>query len=440
VLLLSLCPVAAARAAAGPALQVPRAAAGPALQVPRAQLDAALRCAGNLATGPTPVLLVPGTGEDPDFYGWNYTRALTATGTPLCSVTLPEHTTADIQLAAEYVVHAIRAMHASAGRRIAIIGHSQGGMSPRWALRWWPDTRRMVDDLVGLAASNHGTTAARTACGSGCNAATWQQRDDSRFVAALNAGRETFAGISYTSVFTRFDEIVTPNQDAATGSTSLRTGDGQISNVLVQDVCPPNGSEHLVLGSSDAVGYALAVDALTHPGPADAARLPPTMCAQPFQPGVDPATFENDAATSYAQVAANFASGRVLAAEPPLACYAGGPCSGPGGSRGGGAGDSDPAGGRSGARPRLRLSLVGPRTVRAGQRATLRLRVRALRGGRLQPVAGVRVAVAGRAVRTDRRGRATLRKRYVKRGRRTVVATRRGYRSARLTVWVVRRG
>ena len=54
----------------------------------------------------------------------------------------------------------------------------------------------------------------------------------------------------------------------------------------MQDICPTDVSEHLAMGSYDAVGYALAVDAFTHAGPASAARIPTTVCAQPFQPGV----------------------------------------------------------------------------------------------------------------------------------------------------------
>jgi hypothetical protein len=44
---------------------------------------------------------------------------------------------ADIQTAGEYVVYAIRTMPAAYGGRIDIIGHSQAGMVPRWALRFW---------------------------------------------------------------------------------------------------------------------------------------------------------------------------------------------------------------------------------------------------------------------------------------------------------------
>src|SRR3712207_6757943 len=131
-------------------------------------------------------------------------------------------------------------------------------MIGRWALRWWPDTRAMVEDLVGLAPSNHGTQSAEGVCATQCPPAYWQQRAVSKFTAALNSGPETFAGIDYTVAFTRYDEIVTPNQDAATGSSALRTGEGRRTNVLIQDICATNAAEHLTLGSSDPVGWALA--------------------------------------------------------------------------------------------------------------------------------------------------------------------------------------
>jgi pimeloyl-ACP methyl ester carboxylesterase len=383
------------------------------LSVPKAQLRASFACDGSLkGAARTPVLLVPGTGEDPDFFAWNYEPALRRLGVRFCTVTLPEHGTGDIQVAAEYVVSAIRRMHARTGHRIAVLGHSQGGMVPRWALRFWPDTRRMIDDLVGLAASNHGTTAARSACASGCSAATWQQRDDSKFIAALNAGVETWKGISYTSAFTHFDEIVTPNQDAQTGSTALHTGAGQIANVAVQDLCPNDTADHLQLGSSDAVGYALAIDALTHAGPAEAARVPATTCLQPAQPGVNPATGAGDAATSYAKVAQQFGSGKVLSAEPPLKCYVT----------------------RSCAKARLRVT-ARPRTLHAGRRARVRVRVRRADG---HAVRGARVHLGGRTVRTGRHGRAVLRVRFAHAGRKPLKVRKAGFATRALHVRVKR--
>jgi triacylglycerol esterase/lipase EstA (alpha/beta hydrolase family) len=293
---------------------------GPALSVPQGQLDASLHCSGPLA-GHTPVLLVPGTGGDPaQNYGWSWEPALNALGIPWCDVTLPDHTQGDIQVAGEYVVNAIRTMYASAGRRISIIGHSQGGMLPRWALRFWPDTRSMVDDDIGFAATNHGTTAAG-ACGLGeCSPADWQQSNTSEFTKALNSYQETFPGISYTEIYTHFDELVQPNADNS-GSSSVHGGGGDITNVAIQDVCPLDVSEHLGIGTQDNTAYALALNALSHPGPAVPSQISSTVCLDPLMPGINKATYPVDVANSLAGFAQNIASAPQVSSEPPLKCY-----------------------------------------------------------------------------------------------------------------------
>jgi triacylglycerol esterase/lipase EstA (alpha/beta hydrolase family) len=293
---------------------------GPPLDVPQAQLSAALQCTTGVDNATkTPVLLVPGTGSTPpDNFGWNYEPALTALGIPWCAVTLPEFANDDIQVNGEYVVYAIRTMHARAGRRISILGHSQGGMLPRWALRWWPDTRPMVDDVVGFAPSNHGTTQAKFVCMNGCSPADWQQMDTSHFIAALNSYQETFPGISYTDVYTHTDEVVEPNMNS-NGSSSLHGGGGEIANVAVQDICPADPTEHNGLGTYDAVAYALAIDALTHDGPANPARISPTVCAQPFMPGVNPVT--GPGAGLKALIDDETSPSRTVFEEPPLKCY-----------------------------------------------------------------------------------------------------------------------
>jgi len=89
----------------------------------------------------------------------------------------------------------------------------------------------------------------------------------------------------------------------------------------VQDICPTDTSDHLAMGSYDSVGYALALDAMTHAGPADASRIDRSVCTQPFQPGVNPATFATDYAAYLAAVGNGAARARQISAEPPLACY-----------------------------------------------------------------------------------------------------------------------
>src|SRR3954467_3986475 len=93
--------------------------AGPPLSVPAADLAKALDCPHSLS-GVTraPVLLIPGTNLEPKGnFDWNYEPALDAAHIPWCAVTLPRYGMGDIQLAAEYVVAALRRMHAAPGRR-----------------------------------------------------------------------------------------------------------------------------------------------------------------------------------------------------------------------------------------------------------------------------------------------------------------------------------
>jgi triacylglycerol esterase/lipase EstA (alpha/beta hydrolase family) len=296
---------------------------GPPLSVSQQQLDSALTCNGNLAAGTRgPVLLVPGTAYSPKSdFGWTWEPALNKLGVPWCAVALPGNGMGDIQTAAEYVVNAIRAMHARAGHRIEIIGHSQGGMVPRWAFRFWPDTRPMVDDLIGMSPSNHGTFDADAVCLAACPASFWQQRDVSDFIQALNSFQETFPGISYTVAYTRLDEVVFPNLSDQ-GSSALHGGGGEIRNVAIQQVCPLDVSDHLAIGTYDPVAYALAIDAITHPGPADPARLAGTgVCTKLLMPGVNPLTFATDEASSVAEIGTSVAGAQFIPKEPPLRCY-----------------------------------------------------------------------------------------------------------------------
>ena len=268
-------------------------AGAPALSIPIAQLQKSLNCFGpDLSTAAhAPVLLVHGTAETAELeWSWNYVPALAALGWPVCTVSLPNKGMSDIQDSAEVVVYAIREMYRRSEKKVQIIGHSQGGMVPRWSLKYWPDTRAMVDDLVGLAASNHGTLDAVAACTPDCTAAFWQQRTGSAFITALNSGAETYPGIDYTSVYSHYDEVVIPNLDS-TGSTSLKGSGANLINVATQDICPNNLAEHLAMGTYDPVAWAVALDALSNVGPGRPARIALTVCANATMPGVDQTAF-----------------------------------------------------------------------------------------------------------------------------------------------------
>jgi hypothetical protein len=409
--------IAASAARADPAY-APLDQPGVALDVPMAKLQASLHCTASVQ-GATrePVLLNPATGVTVDQnYSWNWEPALTKLGIPWCAYDSPSHTLEDIQVSGEYLVYAIRTMYAMAGRKIAVMGHSQGGMSMRWPLRFWPDTRGMVEDVIGFSGSNHGTTAGAS-CNSGCPPADWQQAANAKFIAALNSGAETFAGISYTEIYTHTDEVVDP----ATGenaSARLHTGAGAITNVATQDICPADVFEHLTVGTIDPVAYALAVDALTNAGPASVARIPKSVCSQLVMPGVDPTNVN-----SYLQVLAgapgllavatpgfNLVGVRESKSEPPLACYVFASC--PGETL---VGSRLPASPRCSSRRRFTLHIA-----RSLRRVTVRLDGRRVRVRR----------VHGRAVATiDLRGMS----------RRTAVVLIRGRRSDGRRVTLTRR-
>jgi hypothetical protein len=292
---------------------------GPELSVSSATLAASLTCNGDAARGPRPaVLLVHGTSVTAsENWSHTYEPSLTALGFAWCAVSLPARATGDIQVSADYVVGAIRELYRRSGRPIAVIGASQGGMLPRWALRFWPDTRPMVDDLVGIVASNHGTTVWPGACEPKCMPAQWQQSAGSAFLKALNSSQETFPGISYTSIYTRHDGTVEPNADES-GSTSLHGGGGRIANIALQDVCPVDPSNHIIAGFADHIAFALAKDALTRSGPADVASVRKAGCLQRIWPSVRLTRAIPDVV---AAAITHPGSAEPVPAEPALACY-----------------------------------------------------------------------------------------------------------------------
>ena len=140
-------------------------------------------------------------------------------------------------------------MLASTGASQAdLVGHSQGGMMPRYYLRFLGGAAK-VHTLVGLAPSNHGTTleglftlagyfpGADAFLGVLCPACS-QQAAGSAFLQKLNSGSETVPGVSYTVIESANDEVVTPYTSA------FLSGAG-VDNILLQSQCPLDQGEHL---------------------------------------------------------------------------------------------------------------------------------------------------------------------------------------------------
>lgn len=316
---------------------------GPALQTAAAELDRSLNCTAFEHPDKAPVLLVHGTTvTGTEQYTTFYTPQLVERGFDVCIVIYPDRGLGDMQVSAEYVVHALRTIYAETGRKAAMIGHSQGGLMPRWAIKFWPSAREALADFVMIAGPNHGTTVALPAAlGESLTqflgldqlpvgvapAVTYQFARSSNFVAALNAGDETPGDIDYTALYTLYDELVRPVVPQPTAALDYEQGNPKVANILLQDVCPGHVSEHFVIGTADSLAFALALDAISNEGPADVQRaggasglcgLLPVDLEEIAMPSNAVGLLEIVASTlGEPQLGPNLA-----AAEPPLRAYA----------------------------------------------------------------------------------------------------------------------
>ncbi|WP_405162744.1 lipase family protein [Nocardia sp. NBC_01499] len=154
-----------------------------------------------------------------------------------------------------------RVLAATGAQQVDIVGHSQGGVLPRYYLKYLGGTPK-VHTLVGLAPDNHGTTwgllglpitLVPPATDVVCPSCT-EQLPTSEFFTQLNSGGDTQPGVSYTVVASKFDEFATPY------TTGFLTGP-DVDNITLQDVCPGDLSEHMAM-TSDPVTIQLVLNAL----------------------------------------------------------------------------------------------------------------------------------------------------------------------------------
>lgn len=299
-----------------PSASVP-AQSDPTLEAPGEALDAALECPDTFDDGDhEPLLLVHATFTNGwENWGWNYQPALTERGWDVCIVTMPERTMGDIQTSTEYVVHALRQIHARSGELVDMLGHSQGGLEARWAVKWWDSARAVVDDMVMLGTPNHGTGGSSNPLGR-CFPSCHQMMEGSQFLTALNGGDETPGDISYTSIYTLGDEFMQP---AAAEAVAALDG---AANVLIQDVCPGRPVDHVSL-AADAAVHDVVMDALTHSGPADTGRIDPVeSCTGTTFEGVD--MVSHGAEIMQRSFEQGFPETEFTEEEPPLRPYASG--------------------------------------------------------------------------------------------------------------------
>ncbi|MEV4974245.1 esterase/lipase family protein [Streptomyces scopuliridis] len=178
--------------------------------------------------------------------------------------------------AGQLATYVDKVLAATGAAKADLVGHSQGGMMPRYYLKFLGGAAK-VNALVGLAPSNRGTTllgltgllkyfpGAEDLLNEKTPALA-DQMAGSPFLAKLNAGGDTVPGVRYTVIATRYDEVVTPYR------SQFLTGPG-VRNVLLQDLCPVDFSEHVAIGTLDRIAFHEVNNAL------DPARATPTTCS-----------------------------------------------------------------------------------------------------------------------------------------------------------------
>lgn len=160
---------------------------------------------------------------------------------------------------------AARVLHATKAQRVDIVGHSEGSLMPNWWVKYLGGARK-VDDYVGITPLWDGTnlaglatldeigqalgfsTAAYTAIEPYCSSCR-QFLSSSRFIERMNAnGGPRVRGVDYTMLLTRNDELVVPY------TSGLMDG---ADNIVVQDVCSLDQSEHLSIAFDPITAYSI---------------------------------------------------------------------------------------------------------------------------------------------------------------------------------------
>ncbi|MGW7544354.1 esterase/lipase family protein [Streptomyces sp. NPDC054770] len=172
-----------------------------------------------------------------------------------------------------------KVLAATGAAKADLVGHSQGGMMPRYYLKFLGGAAK-VNALVGLAPDNHGATISGLTNllpyfpgASDLIKATTpglaDQIPGSAFLTKLNAGGDTVSGVHYTVIATKYDEVATPWQSQYLSGSDVR-------NVLLQDLCSLDLSEHVAIGLFDRIAFHEVANAL------DPAHATATTCASAF--------------------------------------------------------------------------------------------------------------------------------------------------------------
>lgn len=143
-----------------------------------------------------------------------------------------------------------RVRRATGAKKVDLIGHSQGTLMPSYYVKFLGGASS-VNHYISLAPLWHGTNVAQPAKAFAalygreeatpfCQACG-QFPPGSEFITKVRAGGVEAEGVQYTNVVTVYDELVVPYW------SGIEPG---MRNIVLQNVCPQDGSEHGQLAAS----------------------------------------------------------------------------------------------------------------------------------------------------------------------------------------------
>jgi triacylglycerol lipase len=181
--------------------------------------------------------------------------------------------------AAELGTFVDKVRQATAASKVDIVGHSEGTTVPAYYLKVLGGSTK-VATFVGFGSNFTGTTLGglqtladlagfRPVLDAGGCTACNEFAPGSPFMTDLNAGGVTVPGTRYTSIVTRYDEVVNPYTSGVLAPAS------NVHNITLQDVCPLDFSGHVGLAIDPNV-QALIANALdpSHPTPVSCVPMP----------------------------------------------------------------------------------------------------------------------------------------------------------------------
>jgi triacylglycerol esterase/lipase EstA (alpha/beta hydrolase family) len=200
------------------------------------------------------VVLVHGTFENMAFNWQKLSPALKKAGYCVYALNYGGAKDAPIQGTGEIAASAgqlsafvDKVLAATGASKVDMVGHSQGGMMPRYYLKFLGGASK-VGKLIGIVPSNHGTNLdglvelgsllGITQAVVKAAPAAGEQITDSDFLKNLNAGGDTVPGVQYIVLSTKYDEVVTPY-------TSEFLNGSNAQNVLLQDKCANDTNAHV---------------------------------------------------------------------------------------------------------------------------------------------------------------------------------------------------